>query len=404
MIAGIAWVGPGSTGAGRRRPLVTLLRVGDLRVHALIDGLGCGGAEMCLVEFAAAAPTVGVDLSVAALGGALKDAAARRLLALGVDVAIVRVSSLVAPGDRRRVREHLASVDPDVLHTHLGGADLLGGVAARRLELPAVSTIHEVKGSEGMVASTRSALIGRARRTCFDRVIAVSEAARVAALRRRATAPERTVVVPNAVVDAPRPGSGRALRTGLGWSAGEFVIGMCSALRRVKGHDVALAAVERLRVRHPHVRLLIAGDGPDRAEIEARAAPLGDAVRVLGYRDDVMELLDACDVVLQPSYSEAFPTTLLQALAASAPIVASDAGGIPEIVRDGETALLVTTPPARDAVADALERLLLDPSLAHRLARAGRERFESSYSLATWAARLRAIYDEVIAARAITSS
>ena len=373
--------------------------MGDLRVHALIDGLGVGGAEMCLAEFAAAAPAVGVDLSVAALGGTPDDAAARRLRSLGIEVSMVTVSSLLAPGDRRRVREHVAAVGPELLHTHLGGADLLGGLAARRLGLPAVSTIHEVRGSEGMVQSTRSALIGWARRRSFDRVIAVSEAARAAALKHRGASRERTVVLPNAVADGARPGAGKAVRAELGWSGEEFVIGMCSALRRVKGHDVAIAAIDLLRVRHPQVRLLIAGDGPDRAEVESRAAALGDGVRVTGYRADVMELLDACDVVLQPSYSEAFPTTLLQALAASTPVVATDVGGIPEIVRDRETALLVPAPPVAEAVEDALERILLDRELARRLARAGRERFESSYSLSSWAARLRATYEEVIAER-----
>ncbi len=365
-------------------------------MHALIDGLGCGGAEMCLAEFAAIAPAVGVELSVGTLDGARDAMAARRLRSLGVDVTEVAVSGLLRGTDRRRVRRHLEAVAPQLLHTHLGGADFFGGLAARRLGLPAVATIHEVRGPQKPIPALRSALIGWVRRNCFDRVIAVSEAARAAALQRKDAPPDRTVVVPNAVADDPRPGSGPIVRAELGWAREEFVVGMVSALRPEKGHDVAIRAVGMLRARYPRARLLIVGDGAARAEIAAHARSLGDGVRLTGYRDDIMEVLDACDVLLQPSYADAFPTALLQALAASVPIVAADVGGIPEIVSDGRTALLVPAPPSPATVADALETILADDQRGSGLARAGRAHFRSHYSLETWADRLRAIYEEVI--------
>ena len=100
------------------------------------------------------------------------------------------------------------------------------------------------------------------------------------------------------------------------------------------------------------------------------AAPLGDAVVLTGYRDDVMELLDATDVLVHPSRTEAFPTALLEAMAARVPVVATAVGGIPEIVADGRTGLLVDAPPDAGRFADAVLSLAADPDLRRRLGEA----------------------------------
>ncbi len=116
----------------------------------------------------------------------------------------------------------------------------------------------------------------------------------------------------------------------------------------------------------------------------------------LGHRDDVMELLDASDILLHSSRTEAFPTALVEAMAASVPVVGVAVGGIPEIVRDGETGLLVEPPPRAEPIADALATLLDDPALRARLSAAGRERYERELTGDAWAVRLRAVYDAAL--------
>jgi glycosyltransferase involved in cell wall biosynthesis len=175
------------------------------------------------------------------------------------------------------------------------------------------------------------------------------------------------------------------------------VLAMVSAMRSEKGHGVALDALRRLVERLPQVRLIIAGDGPTAAEVARMAAPLGDAVVLAGYRDDVMEFLDATDVLLHPSRTEAFPTALLEAMAASVPVVATRVGGIPEIVVHGRTGVLVEPPPLADRFADALLPLLCDADLRRRMGVAGRRRFEEEFTAQLWAARVRAQYDAVLA-------
>jgi glycosyltransferase involved in cell wall biosynthesis len=168
-------------------------------------------------------------------------------------------------------------------------------------------------------------------------------------------------------------------------------------LRPGKGHDLAVAAVDEIARTLPGVRLLIAGDGPARDEVARSAARLGDRARLIGHRDDIMAVLDAADVLLHPSRADAFPTVLLEALAAGVPIVATAVGGIPEIVQDGRTGLLVQPPFDHRAFVPLLARLLADPDLRRAIARRGRERFDEEFTADRWAARLRAVYEDVTA-------
>lgn len=372
--------------------------VRPIRVHALIDGLGWGGAEMLLGDFAAGAATAGIQLSVGFLKERDGSPAAARLRAQGVEPVQVPVTRLLEPSALRTVRRHLAEVRPDVVHTHLGYSDFLGGIAARSLGVPAVSTMHitEWEWERGRRDSTKLLLFARARRHCMGRVITVSEAMRASYLRTGWDRPHRVVTVHNGIVGRGRPGSSPAVRASLGLGPEHVVLAMVTVLRIGKGHDVAVAAVQELLVRFPDVRLLILGDGPDRSEIQRLAARLGDAVVLAGHRDDVMAVLDAVDVLVHPSHVDALPTALLEAMAAAVPVVATSVGGIPEIVVHRRTGILVEAPPQPRALADALVPLLLDRELRRRLGAAGRARFQQHFTAERWAERTRVVYDELL--------
>jgi glycosyltransferase involved in cell wall biosynthesis len=174
---------------------------------------------------------------------------------------------------------------------------------------------------------------------------------------------------------------------------------MFSTLRAVKGHDVAIGALRLLRTRFPKLRMVIVGDGPLHSEVSRHAQLLGDAIVMTGPRFDVMRLLDATDLCLQPSSADAFPTTLLEAMAASVAVVASDVGGIPEIVVHNRTGLLVGAPPTPEQLADAVTSLLDDPGRRRELAKAGRRRYEERFTVHPWVHRTRALYDAVLAER-----
>jgi glycosyltransferase involved in cell wall biosynthesis len=371
-----------------------------IHVHALVDTMVAGGAELLLAELAAVAPAAGIDLTVAHLaeweGGS---PAADRLRERGVEPRFVPVSRL-SPAAVRTVGRHLRQVRPDIVHTHLGASDLLGGLAARALGIPAVSTIHSMQWEGPPVERVRQRLMGEARRLCAAKVIAVSDVARARYLAERRDVARHVVVLRNGVGGVPEPGAGARVRAEFGIGADERLVVVLAALRVEKGHDVAIAAVREVRRTRPDVRLLVVGEGGTRPEVEAGVARLGGAGVMSGYRADVMALLDAADVVLQPSYADALPTSLIEAAAASVPVVASRVGGIPEIVEDGRTGVLVPAPPRTDVVAEALGALLDDPARRAAMGAAARERFTAEYSAGAWVTRLRELYDAVLARRA----
>lgn len=368
---------------------------GRLRVHTLIDSLNWGGAETLLAEYAVGAERAGIEVSVSHLAD--RPGAHDRLRELGIEPVLIPVSGLLSRSGRRRVRDHLAAVSPDLLHTHLGHSDVYGGLAARSLGIPAVATLHTMAEPQGPRERTRERLMGLARRHCAQRVIAVSDAARDAYLARRWDAPGRVVTVRNGILGDVRPGAGGRVRSELGVPDDSLIVGMVSVLRAGKGHDIAARAVTALRAEFPQLRLLVLGTGPDREEIGRQLEPLGAAVVMTGHRDDVLDVIDAMDVLIHPSLIDALPTALIEAMAASTPVVATAVGGIPELVVPGETGVLIDAPPTAAGLADALRPLLADPGRRSRLGEAGRARFDAEFTVDSWMQRLLPVYRDAIA-------
>ncbi len=155
-------------------------------------------------------------------------------------------------------------------------------------------------------------------------------------------------------------------------------------LAAVKGLPILLEAVARLAAHHPGLELALAGDGPDRAALEAQAASLGvaDHVRFLGYRssDQVRELLQDTDVFVLPSFAEGVPVVLMEAMASGVPVVATRVAGVAELVEDGVSGFVV--PPADvDALVDAVAALLADPELRGRFGSSGRSTIEREFDV-----------------------
>jgi glycosyltransferase involved in cell wall biosynthesis len=182
-------------------------------------------------------------------------------------------------------------------------------------------------------------------------------------------------------------------RERFGIGTDEVVAGMAARLIPGKGHHLAIDSV--LRSRSAKLRLLIAGDGELREEIERLAGAAGERVRLLGHLQDVHAFLAACDVVLfptLPSLGEGFGLTALEAMAVGRPVIATSVGALPEVVEHRDTGLVVE--PAPGPVADALDRLAADAALRDRMGTAGRERASERFSLTAMVERTRAVYRE----------
>jgi glycosyltransferase involved in cell wall biosynthesis len=316
--------------------------------------------------------------------------------ALGVEVRSVPPIWRAADARRgllRFVRE-LRAARPAVFHSHLTSAmggkyGLVGAALARVPAIVATAQLY-VHVPPGWQLD----LNHRIARTCVDRYIAVSDEV-AERLRERFRIPEaKLVVIHNAVPVARFAITPNAtLRAELMGGVARPVVLTVARLDKQKGHPYLLEAAVQL----PDVVFVFAGDGPDRAALEARAATLGvsERVRFLGYRSDVAALLAACDLFVLPSLYEGLPLSVLEAMAAGKAVVASAIGGTDEAVVHGETGILV--PPAEaSSLADAIRTLLADPARSARLGVAGRERVRRLFSTDGMVARVAAVYEALL--------
>jgi glycosyltransferase involved in cell wall biosynthesis len=282
-------------------------------------------------------------------------------------------------------REHVSLV-----HTHSSIDAWLGGMAARLCRVPVVRTRHV------SIAIRRGP--NPVYRWLADRVITSGEAIRRVVLAA-GVPPARVVAIPAGVNLESFPFGLKAPEIERELGLGSPVVGSVAMFRGSKGHPQLLQAFARVRERHPRASLLLVGDGIRRPWVEqlAREAGLADAVVFTGFRPDVPVLLAAMDCfALASTRTEGVPQALLQAFAVGVPVVASRIGGIPEVVTDGETGLLVESE-AVPPLAAAIERVLEDPVGAAQRARAARALVEARFSHGRSVDRLLALYDEVLA-------
>jgi glycosyltransferase involved in cell wall biosynthesis len=279
-----------------------------------------------------------------------------------------------------------------IVHTHSSVDAWLGGLAARCMRVPVVRTRHV------------SIPIRRHWNPVYtwfaDRVITSGEAIRRLVIGSGAP-PDRVVAIPAGVdLDQFRFRlRSESLVKSLALSSP--VIGSVAMFRGSKGHAHLVEAFAEIRARHPRATLLLVGDGIRRAWVEelALAAGLGEAVVFTGFRPDVAPLLGVMDCfVLASTRTEGIPQSLLQAFAAGVPVVASDVGGVPEVVIDGATGVLVKADSGTE-LARGIEQVLADPAAAGRRALAGRKLVEERFSHLAVMKRLLDLYTEVLGER-----
>ncbi|HVR43499.1 MAG TPA: glycosyltransferase [Thermoanaerobaculia bacterium] len=379
-----------STDPGEGRPI---------RLLWLIDSLTMGGAESLVVPFARASRASGLDLTVCArttiggnpLEGELRDT--------GVAVENLEARSLRDRAAFRRLMRLIRSREIDVIHAHLAYSAIWGALAARRGRVPLVASLHVPPDPAPDLKERirRMMLVALLNRYAF-RVVMVSAALADAWRSATAIRPERIAVIHNGVpVDraGSPPDRGRT-RMQLGLADDAPVVMTVSVLREGKGIDVLLHAAKTVLASTPSCRFVIVGDGPMRESWEALARQVGiaHAVQWTGFRRDVAALLAAADLFVLPTLADAFPTAVLEALAAGRAVVATGIGGVREMV-DSESGRLV---PAGDpaALAATIRRSLDDSAWLERAGRAGRARVEREFSTEAWVARLRATYRDAI--------
>jgi glycosyltransferase involved in cell wall biosynthesis len=309
--------------------------------------------------------------------------------------ALRRETDFVA--DARAIRALTALMrrwQPDIVHTHTTTAGGLGRIAGRRAKVGIlVHTFHGHVLSGYLSGPQTKALVAAerylARRT--DALISVSSRVRDELLALGIGREDQWRVVPlglelGDLLTGPAPSA--PSRAALGLPPEGPLVGIVGRLVAIKDHETFLTMAARVAAEHPDAVFVVAGDGDLRGALEARARRLlGDRVRFLGWATDLPVLYGALDIVVLTSRNEGTPVALIEAGAAGRPTVATDVGGVPEVVRDGETGFVE---PAGDAAALAARvgLLLDDPERAAAMGRAARahalERYGLERFLAEW--------------------
>jgi glycosyltransferase involved in cell wall biosynthesis len=287
----------------------------------------------------------------------------------------------------------------DVLHSHKFGSNVWGAMLKGRMGSPAFVAHEHTWSFQGR--PERKLLDRRLIAPRADAFVAVSGPDRERMIELERIPAAKVRLIANGIPDPPPPTPGRDLRRELGIAADAPLLGAVATLRPQKALDVLIRAVAALRPEFPEVVALVAGGDADRAErarLEgiAAAAGVADAIRLLGERDDVAELLAALDVAVLSSDFEGSPLSVMEYMEAGLPVVATRVGGLPDVVEDGVTGLLV---PPRDpaALATAVAALLGDRERARRLGEAGRERRRRLFSVTATTRAVEALYEELLA-------
>jgi len=319
---------------------------------------------------------------------------AQQFRSAGIEVRTLGLSRKTDVSVALRLRSLLKELRPDVLHTYLLHANVLGRIIGRLTGVPAII------GSERTIGQARrwGRLATKLTNPLTDAVEVNSEIGGKAIVSDLGVPSNKVELVRSGLDLAAFSASTKRadIRSELGLNDNHHLVTFIGRLRPVKGVEYGIKAFAVASVQHQNLRIALAGEGEQLGYLQDLTSQLGisENVTFLGVRNDLPDLLAATDSVLMPSLNEGFPRTAIEAMAAGKPVIATRVGGTPEAIIDGETGILV---PAKDveAMAAALSNLVDDTELQTRLGTAGRARAQQNYSLANYLSRLDRLYQQL---------
>jgi glycosyltransferase involved in cell wall biosynthesis len=381
-----------------------------IRVARVITRLNVGGPAQHVIHLTARLPRDRFE-SVLLTGAESASEGSMRDLAVRSSVRPVEVPGLgrpVSPVADLRSLVFLArffrAYRPHVVHTHTAKAGTLGRLAARLTGVPVI--VHTYHGhvfrgyfSPPMIRVFLAIDRWLARST--TRLLAVSESVKRDLEQLRIGGAGQIAVVPLGLelgrfLDGDQRAG--ALRRELG-AEGRPLVGMVARLVPIKRHDDFIAAGVRVSARVSDILFVVVGDGERRAELEAAASRVGlaDRMRFLGWRRDLDAIYADLDVVVLTSANEGSPVSLIEAMAAARPVVATAVGGVPDLVLDGEHGLLVP-PGDSSATAEAIVSLLRDGGRRRAMGAAGRRRVQDVYAVDRLVSDIARLYTDLVGA------
>jgi len=372
------------------------------RVFFLVDSLEVGGSESQAVELALRLPRARYIVTLGCLR--MQGPLLTRLQGSGISVVEFHprggIDSLRGSWQLLRLAKFLSRERFDIVHTHDLWSNLMGVPAAFLARVPVIISSQRDLSHLPWYRGKRTVWLRRIQ-SLSSMVLANANPIREQLIQEGHLRPEKVRVVHNGVeVEKFNRTSCDSHIVFANAGGGKRVVLVGNMTSEVKGHRVLINAAAIIVREFQDVRFVLVGDGAYRKQFEAQVGELGleRHFLFLGRREDVPEILTACDIAVLPSKTEGLPNALLEYLAAGLPTVASNVGGNAEIVKDGVTGLLVP-PDNAELLATAVLRFLHDPDLARRLGQSGTEYVRQTFSFERLVEQTEVLYSELLGRR-----
>lgn len=365
------------------------------RVLHVIGGGEIGGAERHVLSLLTGLEQYGYLPSLICLcqGPFCQKAAECGIVAETIEMKGKLDITKVAP-----LRDYMRQHKIDIVHTHGVRANLVARKAAKSLGLPVVTTFHSAVSHDysSRLAAIVAGVITKSTNKHTDEFIAISDSIRADVLQMQVN-PDIVTTIYNGVDFSGAPADSRSRwRSRLGIAENETVVGMVARLHEVKGHVYLFEALNAIRKDMPDIKLVLVGEGPLRESLEVKISELDlqNNVIMTGFIENLRGIYQAFDVACLPSLMEGMGITLLEAMHEGTPVLASNVGGIPELVRNGIDGLLVE-PANPEEIAEGLKKLLGDSELRKKIAESAKGRAEK-FSRPVMLSSTANIYDRLL--------
>jgi glycosyltransferase involved in cell wall biosynthesis len=367
-----------------------------LRILHVIDAIGNAGAETLLRTFAESIDPSRFELHICGLRPRPGSVTVPALETLGIRIVQFNQRASYDLPTLAPLVGYVRKEKIDLIHTHLLAGDVMGRLAGFLTRTPVISMMHSGREDLDQEPQRRQQLERWTARLWCRKLVVVSDLVRKELAAWFGIPPDRVVAIPNGV-NTERFQTGPDFDRAIARSSligGDFpLVTNVGRLVPVKGQRYLVEAASMVVAKHPQVRFLVVGEGEMQAGLAELAAELGIGSNVIltGFRADIAAILAASDAFALSSLSEGMPVALLEAMAAGCPVVATDVGGVSQLVHTGVTGMLV--PPADgQALAEALLVCLDDPERAKQMGAAGQRLVIQEFSMREWARKWEDLY------------
>lgn len=367
----------------------------SLKILMFITDLNIGGGQKIVAQIANGLDRKKYEVSVACLFGA--GFWAEQLRNNGIVVENLEMRGKFDFGAVSRLSSLLRKSEIQLINTHLFHANQLGTLTSKLVRVPVIiSTRHNV-----VIGGRHRDAINRLLAPLRDFSIAVSESVKLTEIEKSHTNPKKISTISNGIDTREylHSDEGRVatLKKEFGLTNDDSVVVFVGRIVPQKGINILLKAASYLVTEYQNLKILLVGGGSSEPEARRLVTEYGleNSVIFGGFRSEISEILAIGDIFVLPSLWEGLPLGIIEAMSAGKPVVATRVGGVPEIVVDGETGLLV---PAGNHVAlgDALAQLLVDRELAIQIGEAGRKRAIEHFDIRKTVKKTEALYDRLI--------